>query len=229
MESTVTRKLDVAALLYRLENGQSIVFLNEQDSPGRQRFSWAHELAHIIMSDDNAPQISCRKAKTINKVDKGLERSCDVIATEILMPHKLFQQAADRTGWTLGSVRALATQFQVTKQAAALRILELSNEALMISVWQSKKDPLLGLRSKWSRSNRSAKAMRPSIIWKSNPEAIQPLYSAYQTPQVISGSCQVLLTDNGVRNFRSVPSEAVGVGNGSKRSVIGLHYLARIT
>lgn len=224
VETAVTRTLDVAGLLYRKKSGKRVVFLNENDSPGRQRFSWAHELAHIVMAEENTPQISCRKA---NNVDKQLERSCDVIATAILMPHKPFQEAADRIGWTLSSVRTLATQFQVTMQAAALRILELGNEALMISVWQSGKDPLLGLRAKWSRSNESAKGLRPSIIWKSSPQAIRPLYRAYQTSGVISGSCQVLLTYNKVRNFRPVPSEAVGVGFGNKRSVIGFHYLSR--
>lgn len=225
VQTVIKRELDVAGLLYRLDNGRTVVFLNERDSGGRQRFSWAHELGHIVMADQMVPQVSCRQGKMI---DKNLERSCDVIATELLMPREVFHQVAERIGWTLNAVRELSRRFQVTVQAAALRLLELSNVPLMMSVWQSRKDPLLGLRSKWSRPNDAGRSMRPSIIWKSAPEAIQPLYAAFQESGVVSGTCHILLTKNKVRNFRSVPTDAIGVGSGNNRTVIGFHHLNQI-
>ena len=174
------------------------------------------------MADQIVPQVSCRKGA---KVDKDLERSCDVIATELLMPRELFSQAADGIGWTLDSVRQLSRQFQVTIQAAALRLFELTTQPLVISVWQTRKDPMLGLRSKWSRTNHLGKSLKPSVSWKSGAEAIQPIYEAFQAQGIATGSCQVLLTRNGSRNYRSVPSEAIGVGRGTGRTVIGFHYL----
>lgn len=222
VRAVVKRELDVPALLYRLENSQTAVFLNEADSPGRQRFSWAHELGHIVMAEKAVPQVSCRNGRLVNK---SLERSCDVIAAELLMPRKVFEEAAEKVGWTLGGVSQLARRFEVTMQAAAVRLCELRKEPLMMSVWQSKVSPITGLRYKWARANQAGKVFRPKIEWKTNPDAVLPLYEAYQSSRVVSGRCKVLLTKDKLRNFRDVPSEAIGVGSGSKRTVIGFHYL----
>lgn len=222
VQAVLRRELDVSAFLYPMEDNRLVVFLNSTDVPGRQRFSWAHELGHIVMAEESVPLLPCGTGRMR---DKELERSCDVIAAELLMPRRLFAEAADMEGWTLKAVPRLARLFQVTMQAAAVRLCELSKRPLMMSVWQGNARPIEGLRYKWARPNQAGRTCRPKVEWKNNAEALAPLYQAFRSPGIAVGACKVLLTSDKLRNFRSVPSEAIGLGNGIKRTVIGFHYL----
>ena len=78
VEKVIQRKLDVAGLLRPLDGGGSVIFLNEDDSPARRRFSWAHELGHVIMPRSEGIRTFCRK---LNQPDQSLERSCDIITS----------------------------------------------------------------------------------------------------------------------------------------------------
>lgn len=225
VKGIVKRELDVAGILYRLDKNRSVVILKKDDSPGRQRFSWAHELGHIVMASDSMPRVSCRKSSSTNK---ALERSCDVIATEILMPRQLFSSAANQYGWTLGVVAQLAQHFQVSVQASALRLLELHGEPVVISVWRSlSQQPLLKLKLMWSRHNELAKPLKPDLRWKKDPEALLPLYQAFKVSGITSGPTRVLVRQECGSGYRSVLTEALGVGRGEKRRVLGFHYLLR--
>lgn len=225
VQKIVKRDLSAAGLLYQLDKNRSVVILKKDDSPGRQRFSWAHELGHIVMASDSMPRVSCRKSSSTNK---ALERSCDVIATEILMPRQLFSSAANQYGWTLGAVAQLAQHFQVSVQASALRLLELHGEPVVISVWRSlSQQPLLKLKLMWSRHNELAKPLKPDLRWKKDPEALLPLYQAFKVSGITSGPTRVLVRQECGSGYRSVLTEALGVGRGEKRRVLGFHYLLR--
>lgn len=224
VQKIVKRKLDVAGLLYRLDSNRSIVFVKDDDLPSRQRFSCAHEFGHIIVAGNGSPQVSCR---TRDKVDRALERSCDVIATEILMPRQLFCSAADQYGWTLRAVRELAHHFQVSFSAAAIRLLELTKEPLLMSAWRADSTPLLTLKLRWSRPNDLAKTLRPDVRWKTGPDALPTIYQAFEATSFKSGSSRVLVKSKGESIYRTVLAEALGIGSGRERTVFGFHYLLR--
>jgi hypothetical protein len=218
----VKGRLDVAGLLYRLDKGRSLIFLNQEDSVGRQRFSWAHELGHIVMGGQVPDQVSCRKS---SHADKGLERSCDIIATELLMPREPFSAATNELGWSLASVNELAHHFQTSFEAAAIRLFELAKEPLLLSVWRLGDNPGQELRLKWVRSNDPAKALKERVRIKTKPNFTGLVSKAYQSSEIQLGPMEVLITTGGESRSESVPTEAVGVGRNTKRSVFVVHRL----
>jgi Zn-dependent peptidase ImmA (M78 family) len=229
VKKVIRRKLDIAGLLYRLEEGGSIVFLKEDDPPSRQRFSLAHELGHIVMSDSGLPEISCRQDGQINK---DLERCCDVIAAELLMPQQEFCLMADKLGWCLGGVNELARRFKISEESAAIRMRDLKTEPVLMSMWRAGQKPLSGLDLLWARPNEPAKRFSSSVHWKRGPDELAPIHQALQTPGVITGSCRVLMDVGGEsksKSFEWVQTEGLRIGGGRIKRVIGFHYLARKT
>ena len=68
--------------LHRVKHGYRIV-CSSDETPARQRFTVAHEFGHVILerTGRNPP----RKGPTV-------ERVCDMLATELLMPTAVFQR-----------------------------------------------------------------------------------------------------------------------------------------
>ena len=225
VNQVIERQLDVAGMLYRLDQNRSVVFLKEDDIPSRQRFSWAHELAHIVMADETSPQVACRAT---GKLNSSLETCCNIIAAEILMPRSVFSESADQLGWSLDAVRGLAHTFQVSFQAAARRLAELFEEALLFSVWRLKAgQPLHQLKYSWAMPNAEGKKRRPQVHWQTDSRAMAALYRAISGRGVVSGISKVLMKVDGESRYNWVQTEAMAVGRGDKCSVFGFHYLAR--
>ena len=224
VHSVIERELDVAGMVRRLTNGQFVVLLRKDDVPGRKRFSWAHELGHILMANHDSPEIGCQK---FGKFNKALERSCDVIATEILMPRGTFGTEAQSLGWRLKSALPLSATFDVTVQAATRRLVELIDEPAFFSVWRPQLDRKL--KFSWAVPNDLGKPYRPEVRWQTNPQALWPIYEASSHKDVIDGGCKVLMKVNGETLYKEVQTEALSVGRGNHQSLLGLHYLTRPT
>ena len=224
VKKIIERRLDAAGLLYRLDKGGSVVFVKQGDSKGRQRFSCAHELGHIVMADERSPQFACRKPSQTNR---ALERCCDIIATEILMPRKLFCATADSQGWSLNAVRPLAERFCVSITAAAIRLLEFMEEPVLMTSWRVEESPLVRLKRRWASRNQAAKSMRPEVRWRTGPEALLPLYQSINRSGVVGGTSKVLMHIDRESRYSPVQTEALGVGRGDERTVLGFHYLSR--
>ncbi|HEY0152686.1 MAG TPA: ImmA/IrrE family metallo-endopeptidase [Longimicrobium sp.] len=114
--------------LRRVEDGYEIAYSKYQ-SRVRARFTIAHEIAHAILesSGPNAP-----------KVGKELERICDMLAVEILMPRAVFWSELVRVGFSANAVLQLSRTFQTSVAATAIRCAELIEQRLKqrISVFE---------------------------------------------------------------------------------------------
>lgn len=102
--------------LRRETDGFSVVYSTFL-SPARRRFTIAHELAHALFESTgpNCP-----------RVGKELERLCDMIATEFLMPRHLFlQESGGAVGVTWRKVDELSHLFRTSLAATSLRCAEL--------------------------------------------------------------------------------------------------------
>jgi Zn-dependent peptidase ImmA (M78 family) len=103
--------------LRRLKNGFQIVYSADLDA-GRRRFTIAHEIGHVVLA---ACGTKCSGAKE-------LERICDKIAAEILMPAASF-----RIYWGINPSMAdlfrIAKLFQTSLSATATRAHELCGAA----------------------------------------------------------------------------------------------------
>ena len=100
--------------LHRVKHGYRIVCSSDQTT-ARQRFTVAHELGHVILerTGRNPP----RKGPTV-------ERVCDMLATELLMPTAVFRRLLPER-LTISAIMDLARSFQTSKKSTAIRCAEL--------------------------------------------------------------------------------------------------------
>ena len=99
----------------RHEDGTFRILCSASQSQVRRRFTIAHELAHILFESTGpgAPRVGA-----------DLERLCDMIAAEILMPSTVFQEALNQAPINATLVRRLASRFQTSLAATVLRCAE---------------------------------------------------------------------------------------------------------
>ncbi len=106
-------ELPISGELRRDGKGFKIIY-SSYLSDVRRRFTIAHEMAHAIFegSGPNCPRIG-----------RELERLCDMLATEILMPHDVFLQLAG-TRVSSQKLFELARTFKTSLSATAIRLAE---------------------------------------------------------------------------------------------------------
>jgi hypothetical protein len=112
--SVRSEDLPVSAELRRVNDGYEVVYSLHQP-PTRRRFSIAHELAHVIFESTgpNPP-----------RTGQELERLCDMIATEFLLPRDRFMEIAGPEP-SLQQVFQLARLFEASLSTTAIRCCEL--------------------------------------------------------------------------------------------------------
>lgn len=97
------------------------IFVNENHSPKRRRFTIAHEIAHFILhrnliGDGITEDVLWRSAGLSNSI----EAQANKLAADILMPWHLLNNTM-RSGTR--SITALAERFAVSKDAMSIRVL----------------------------------------------------------------------------------------------------------
>jgi IrrE N-terminal-like domain len=102
--------------------------LNSLSPLTRQRFTLAHELAHLILDAQKAA--SARRCV----VSSALEKACDAVAGELLIPGDEVQGLTGGSGSTDALV-TLARRFNVSLQAAAVRVKEVAQWKDSIGFW----------------------------------------------------------------------------------------------
>ena len=121
----VGAKLDVVSIdadkslagsggLQRYRAGYRILYSPSQPVP-RQRFTIAHELAHAVFE---------RTGQRCPRHGRELERLCDMIATELLLPEAIFRRhVGDKT--EIPNLRRVAKLFEASLSATLIRAAEL--------------------------------------------------------------------------------------------------------
>jgi len=123
-------------------NGLTVT-LNKRE-PFRARFTLAHEIGHTMVDppDRDASTVLLATRKPRRKDD--LERLCDQIAVELLMPYELFLAALGPGPLAIADVFRLARLFDASLQSTALRAGELALEPVEVVCWQ--RDGVDGIR-----------------------------------------------------------------------------------
>ena len=107
--------------------------LNLRSSTERQRYTLAHEIGHLLLELEVKGKRNCTD-------DSDLEKACDLIAAELLMPaDEVFRYAPSLPGETPASLRIAASHFRVSLHAAAIRLrkdLRIWNRS--IGLWEKK-------------------------------------------------------------------------------------------
>lgn len=101
--------------------GEEIVIcINSKSSYGRQRFTLAHELYHILY-EDNLNRIICGMSFSVNK--PASEKEADQFASYLLMPYDSLLQYGEKINtWGLDNVIEAEQFFQISHMAMLLRL-----------------------------------------------------------------------------------------------------------
>ncbi|MGH2973614.1 MAG: ImmA/IrrE family metallo-endopeptidase [Solirubrobacterales bacterium] len=124
---------DISGLLYR-DDGRVVIGVNADDSPVRQRFTIAHELGHLRLHKgeslhvDRELRVNLRAPSIQGR--GGEEREANWFAAALLMPERMVRSVAKARADTArlseeGLVRALAEDFEVSRQAMGYRLVNL--------------------------------------------------------------------------------------------------------
>jgi Zn-dependent peptidase ImmA (M78 family) len=99
--------------------GRWLILINGAETPGRQRFSLAHEFKHVL--DNPFIDVLYPPSGGLSRHDRA-EQVCDYFAGCLLMPRRWLKRS-----WTTGTQepRTLARQFDVSKQAIQVRLLQI--------------------------------------------------------------------------------------------------------
>lgn len=117
VREVISAEMNAHGELQQHADGFTILFAADQ-GPARRRFTLAHELAHVLVK--RSAQHALRGLR--------LERFCDDIAAELLMPAAAFARDAGARP-DAARVKRLATLYRTSLAATALRCAELTRTA----------------------------------------------------------------------------------------------------
>ncbi len=155
-------------------DGGLTMLLNSRQ-PLRERFTMAHEIAHTIVDKmGDRPATVVLAARTPRR-GSTLERLCDQIAAEVLMPYEMFLRSMGG-GASLDQALRLARLYDASLQSAALRMGELSPEAAQVVCWE--REGARGLRVRW-KSGRPLLTEKDATSYRSLSNESSPVVRAY--------------------------------------------------
>ncbi|MHB1004921.1 MAG: ImmA/IrrE family metallo-endopeptidase [Chloroflexota bacterium] len=118
------------------EGAGFVIQVNADHSRGRQNFSAAHEIGHVLLPSYQ------KKPRLIDDLQTGAydesqeeEYLCDLAAAELLMPMTLFRPVAAEAGFGLEAVTKLAHTFRASREAAAIRLVQTELWPCAVAVW----------------------------------------------------------------------------------------------
>ncbi len=132
------RELDVRldGQLVELGDGGYEVILSRHAPHTRQRFTLAHEIAHILVASVEDGSMSCGDGPT--------EELCNSVAAELLIPTRFISDAA-ANDLDVSAFRRLATRFQCSLEATGWRILNIGQGTGALLIWRHQDDGSLEL------------------------------------------------------------------------------------
>ena len=204
-----------------------IAVLNRAHPNTRQAFSLAHEIGHLLLlaQGDAEPKFRSRLGSCTGTAQDPIERICDVLASEMLMPEEPFASVVGKSGWRLSSVSKLKAAFGTSYEATARRLVNLAPEPRALLKW--------GLdKRKWPQYQQ-----RPILnaYWTIGAVWFDQRRHLFEMPSL----CQAY-TQNGPTQGKeefvvvSEPSqrvalhcESLGLGTGQSRAVYTMLYADR--
>ena len=115
--------LDCSGLLVPAQRRIWVNAREAAESPGRRRFTIAHELGHWVCQvlEGHRATVYCRPADLMEGADRALEREANVFAAELTMPEPLVRAEWERHP----SVPEMAARFAVSEAAMHWRLFNL--------------------------------------------------------------------------------------------------------
>ncbi len=95
------------------------IFVNGDDSPTRQRFTIAHEIAHFVLHKDEIGDGIVEDTLYRSGLSNKKEVEANKFAADILMPWHLINLAMREP---VSNIQELATRFHVSQSAMSIRL-----------------------------------------------------------------------------------------------------------
>lgn len=193
----------------------------------RTRFSWAHELGHLLLDRPKSGAAAFRGVE-----QRKIEQLCDQIAAEILMPATMFAIYAQGLGYGLSAIPRLATLFEASRQAVARRLLSTHPEHCVLTIWSLHKQTRLPtIQTILSNQKRGIQHGRPAWRTNSPGQYFQCVFDAFEHSRSIRSLEPTIINERYGRKYMSrvamIPTEAWAYGSGHYRAVFTLGYVDR--
>lgn len=112
---------------------RAFISVDSKSRRERQRFSAGHELGHWMMDRGKIASFVCAdKVFATEWNNENPEHRANRYAAELLLPESMFIPRAKKREMTFTTVRDLATQFQMSLTATAIRLVELGSYPAMV-------------------------------------------------------------------------------------------------
>ena len=226
----------VDAVLIPRDSGYSVI-INKTAPLTRQRFSLAHELAHILLLSSELcagrPDRSTRyRSESSTVASKEFEeRLCDEIAAELLMPESLFKEDMESQGRFLENLPKWANSFGTSLTATAIRYRELLPEPCHLIKWRKSLYRRGVIYPAWQKRNRVLGPSLQPVVDLKAPNAFRAVQESWDTLRN-SRSLESLLVrywsaGRAYLTATNFETESIGFGGPRNRTVLSMVYLAR--
>lgn len=210
-------------------HGSYIVKVNSTHSLMRQNFTLAHELGHIILMESAGTVQRPVATRGSAKPDRReLERLCDGIAAELLMPEEVFRGCLVRYGVSMQFAELLADTFQTSQQATVIRMAEVSEAPCVAVQWklaERRGQPTLPC-AVWSTRCRDPMSKRWLMVRRGSFVTKDSLVSQAFKSRTVTTGVEPLLVGTGLW---TVFVESKGFGRDADKYVLSLIFPQRRT
>jgi Zn-dependent peptidase ImmA (M78 family) len=118
------------------------IHVSQRDTPGRQRFSCAHGIVHTFFMDAERTRPSAGVSTPAKHAwSEQEEQLCDIGAAELLLPRVEFLARCPAVV-TMATVLELASYFEASAEATALRVVTLSSVPAALVVLEPQLKPV---------------------------------------------------------------------------------------
>ena len=202
------------------DDGGYAVVLNSRHSRARRRFSLAHEIGHVLLAEQETEEQFRRPS--CDATARPVERACNLLAAEMLMPAEPFRRDAEAYDWRIEGGIALSQLFDTSLESTFRRYVELAKGSIVLVKW--------ALNS----SNRPTHIV-PPIGAKNSVRIVgfdrrydllrfPSLHQAYTQDGIWRGDVgfEILPRGYSFPVVRSYPTESMGYNQGGRRQVFSL-------
>lgn len=128
-----------------------IAYNDSLGSPGRERFTLAHEFGHFMLHRNLQAEFNCTESDVydLDTNEREIESEADTFASYLLMPLDDFRIQLSGSDFSLDFLEHCKTRYGVSRMAAALKWLEIAPKRALVVV---ARDGFL----LWARTNAAA-------------------------------------------------------------------------
>ncbi len=165
----VKRPLSLSGLSVPV-GSQWAIIVRKGEPPERQRFTLAHEIAHLFVNEEVKEQVWQKTPiGAIDAARQVFEKFCDDLASRILMPRSML--AKDLIGNELSPslLVDLAWKYGVSLWAFSIRAVTMQKGAYNVAEWVKATNSQYPLQRRWRVASRGMGGLMPEVTSLHSP------------------------------------------------------------